>query len=110
MAHSIKMSDEVGRQEATDFIQLLKMEWSTRVNRISRATLVERNFNKKKPLPDPEDIVKLATYLVTELQKLESKLDPALADNMKFRKVVMLVQSRLLLYNRRRPGELEALR
>lgn len=52
LAHSIKMSDEVGRQEATDFIQLLKMEWSTRVNRISRATLAERNFNKRKPLPD----------------------------------------------------------
>lgn len=52
LAHSIKMSDEDGRQEATDFIQLLKMEWSTNVNRISRATLAERNFNKRKPLPD----------------------------------------------------------
>lgn len=108
LAHSINMSDEVGRQEATDFIQLLKMEWSTRVNRISRATLAERNFNKRKPLPDPEDIAKLATYLVTELQKLETTLDPASADIAKFRKVVILVQSRLLLYNRRRPGELEA--
>nr|XP_022330999.1 uncharacterized protein LOC111129143 isoform X1 [Crassostrea virginica] len=109
LALSIKMSDEVGRKEATDFLQLLKMEWSTRVNRISRATLAERNFNRRKPLPDPEDIVKLASYLVTELQKLENDLDPVLADGVKFRRVVMLVQSRLLLYNRRRPGELEAL-
>ena len=110
LAHSIKVSDDIGRKEANDFIQLVKMEWSTKVNQMSRATLADRNFNKTKPLPDPEDIVKLATYLVTELQKLGPELDPLSADSVQFREMVMLVQSRLLLYNRRRPGELEALR
>ena len=108
LAQSIKQSDEVGQKEASDFIQLLKMEWNTRVNRFSRAKLAERSFNRRNPLPDPENIVKLATYLVNKLQNLE--LDPASANMMTFRKVATLVQSRLLLYNRRRPGELEALR
>jgi len=80
IAQSIKKSDEVGQKEASDFIQLLKMEWNTRVNRFSRAKMAERSFNRRNSLPDPEDIVKLATYLVNKLQNLD--LDPASA-NMK---------------------------
>ena len=59
IAHKIMISDEEGRQEANHLIQLHKMEWGTTVNRIhvSSTTLTERQFNTKKPLPDPDDIV-----------------------------------------------------
>ncbi|XP_033758150.1 uncharacterized protein LOC117340499 [Pecten maximus] len=106
LGFSIKASDEKLKQEATDFLRLMQLEWSVKVTKLARVTLEERRFNKEKELPHPEDIAHLATYMVEALKTLDlSEPNEAI-----FREAVILTQARLLLYNRRRPGELESLR
>lgn len=103
----IKTQDKVMRKEGEEFMFLMSKEWSFKVNKIARSTLSERMFNRKKELPHPEDIVKLFSYLVENLESLD--LTYTAVSGLMFRPIVMLVEARLLLYNRRRPGELEAL-
>ncbi|MES9884350.1 MAG: hypothetical protein ABW185_26180, partial [Sedimenticola sp.] len=103
---AIKVGNAIARQEATDFINLMKLEWNVRVTKLATSLLSERRFNTKKELPHPVDIMKFATFLVDELKALDLNI----SDGEKFQTTAALVQTRLLLYNRRRPGELEALR
>ena len=105
---AIRQGNKVMKTEAEEFMYLMNKEWSVKVNKLARSTLSERQFNRKKELPHPEDIVTFSSYLVKQLQSLD--LDPTTADSVNFRQTAMLVEARLMLYNRRRPGELEALR
>ena len=68
--------------------------------------LEERKFNKPSELSIPEDIVTLAQYLVSSLKVVDLKADP---DPILFSRVAVLAEARLLLFNKRRPGELEAI-
>ncbi|XP_033757856.1 uncharacterized protein LOC117340214 [Pecten maximus] len=106
LGFSIKESNELCKQEATDFLRLLQLEWGVKVTKLARVTLEERHFNKESTLPHPDDIVQLASYLVKQLESL----DLSTPDEATFREAVLLTQTRLLLYNSRRPGELESLR
>lgn len=104
----IKEGNDKAKTEAGEFLQLLKMEWSVKVTKLARVTLDVRHFNKKKEVPDPSDIEKLAAYLVREIKKLDLTISNS--SEILFREAVVLAETRLLLYNRRRPGELECLR
>ncbi|KAK3108247.1 hypothetical protein FSP39_004029 [Pinctada imbricata] len=93
------------RNEADDFTKLVEKLWKVHVKKRAATLLEERQFNKKTELPLPDDVAKLAKYLVDSLKSLKLTADPAV-----FQRVVVLTEARLLLYNRRRPGELEAIR
>ncbi|XP_062610759.1 uncharacterized protein LOC134272385 isoform X2 [Saccostrea cucullata] len=103
----IKEGNDKAKTEASEFLQLLRMEWSVKVTKLARITLDVRHFNKRKELPDPSDIAKIAAYLVREIKNLD--LTPNNSNEIVFREAVVLAEARLLLYNRRRPGELESL-
>nr|XP_034322565.1 uncharacterized protein LOC117688559 [Crassostrea gigas] len=103
----IKEGNDKAKTEASEFLQLLRMEWSVKVTKLARITLDVRHFNKRKELPDPSDIEKIAAYLVREIKNLD--LTPNNSNEIVFREAVVLAEARLLLYNRRRPGELECL-
>lgn len=105
LGNSIKSGEEQGRLDASNFLNLMKLEWTVKVTKIAKSTLNERHFNAQKSLPDPEDIAKLAKHITNELTNFD--VENMTPDN--YRKGVILSESRLLLYNRRRPGELEAL-
>ena len=79
--------------------------WGTRVTKLARNTLVERQFNKRQVLPDPNDIQKLNEYMNTQLSSID--LEEISLEN--YNKVARLVATKLLQYNRRRPGEIEAI-
>uniref|UniRef100_K1QY19 Tyr recombinase domain-containing protein n=1 Tax=Magallana gigas TaxID=29159 RepID=K1QY19_MAGGI len=105
---SIKTKNKEMKKEGEAFMYLMSKEWGYKVNKVARSTLSERMFNQKKELPYPEDIMKLSSYLVENLEFVD--LSYTAVSGMMFRRIVMLVEARLILYNRRRPGELEALR
>lgn len=105
---SIKTKNKEMKKEGEAFMYLMSKEWGYKVNKVARSTLSERMFNQKKELPYPEDIMKFSSYLVENLEFVD--LSYTAVSGMMFRRIVMLVEARLLLYNRRRPGELEALR
>ncbi|XP_014669798.1 PREDICTED: protein starmaker-like [Priapulus caudatus] len=102
LAFAIKQGNEPKRRESKDFLTLIKLEWTTK---LARVTLETRKFNSKKPLPLPQDVLKLANFNKEELEKLD--LNDASYPN--YRKVVTLTETRLILYNRRRCGELQAM-
>ena len=79
-----------------------------KVTKLARVTLDLRHFNKKKELPDPSDIEKIAAYLVIEIKNLD--LTICNCSEIVFREAIVLKEARLLNYNRRGPGELESLR
>ena len=92
------------QKESEEFIKLLKIDWSEAVTRIAQAVLNERRLNKSIELPDPQDVKRLSEFTVTELKKLdfEDKSEEV------FRRAVTLAETRLLVFNKRRSGELEA--
>ena len=102
LAMAIKQGDDKKRRDAKDFLHLMNICWT---NKLAKVTLDERKFNSKKPLPMPGDVQKLARYNQEQLNSLD------LHDNTytTFRRAVILAEARLVLYNRRRVGELQAM-
>ena len=108
LGYCIKKDIESGKNEASDFMKLIQMEWYLKVTKQARILLDERNFNKGRFLPIPDDSVKISRYLVENIQKFDLTVTDSNPEI--FREVVMITEARLLLYNSRRPRELESLR
>jgi len=92
------------RKEAKLLLESMRTMWSTRVTKLARVVLDERKFNRPVNLPKAEDIQMLAKYLKKRVEELN--LNDTSYRN--YASVVETVMARLLLYNRRRSGELEA--
>ncbi|XP_060064937.1 uncharacterized protein LOC132545279 [Ylistrum balloti] len=102
LANAIKQCDNIKKSEAKDFLKLMQLEWTTK---LSRVALEERKHLKNKPLPLPEDVQKLAVYLRSEMENFN--IEDTSYEN--FRNGVILAEAGLITYNRRRPGEIQAL-
>ena len=85
------------------FMELLALEWGERITKVARTVLVRRCFQLKKELPSPDDVSTLTKYLTQQLRSVP-------LDIQNYFKIVRLVETRILLYNRRRSGEIEAIR
>jgi hypothetical protein len=102
MGIAMKIGDTKTRKDCKTFLKLITMQYS---NRLARVLLQERRFNIRKPLPLPEDIQKLCTFLKKEL----SSLDLNDSSSKNYLRATKLAEARLILYNRRRCGELQAM-
>ena len=103
---SVRLKDNEGEDECKKFLKLMKFEWAIRVSKQAYITLQTRNFNKEKSLPEPDDLVKLNSYIKDELKKVDVH-----TNNFEiFRRAERLAQARLLVYNKRRSGEVEVIR
>ena len=98
MGISIKEGNDGGKKGACKFLQLLRIEWSVKVTKLARVTLDLRHFNKKKELPDPSDIEKIAAYLVREIKKLDLTISNC--SEIAFQEAIVLTEARLLFNNR----------
>lgn len=97
------------RKLCADFLRLMEMEWSLKVTKTAHVILQVRRFNKDKPLPDPNDIEVLAQYLKDEMKEIELLLSKDIHP-AHYRRAEMLAETRLLIYNKRRAGEIESIR
>ena len=97
-------------QEGTDekqldgFIQLIGMEWCDEVSRQAHTTLYEEKWNREDLLPLTEDLIKLQHHLS---EKIEAgignlKKNPTSEHHRALSEATL---ARLLLFNRRRQGE-----
>lgn len=84
----------------------MKFEWSTKVTKLATVTLQVRSFNKEKGLPEPEDIIKIQEKIRNDIKNFDEK--DTTPQNFRFAAEVS--QARLLLYNKRRSGEIEGIR
>ncbi|XP_033751889.1 uncharacterized protein LOC117335804 [Pecten maximus] len=82
---------------------LMDLEWGEKVTRFARLVLARRKYEYKNELPSLKDIEQITKFLMKELNQLE--LAPR-----NFRRLVILCQARLLLYNKRRSGEVETIK
>ena len=103
---AIKKGYRYQRDAAADFMILMKSEWTSRVTKVAHKVLRERRLMKHAELPLPSDLKKLNDTVDEGLRKL--KLDPKTSDSNMYRETAKLVVTRLVLYNKRRSGELEA--
>ncbi|KAJ8321305.1 hypothetical protein KUTeg_001163 [Tegillarca granosa] len=86
------------------FLQLIDGEWIEKVSAIASATLKTNKFNKKDYLPITSDLVKLKTYLESEIQAntelLENKVNQE-----QWRKLASVTLAKIILFNKRRESE-----
>lgn len=94
------------QEEAEDFLKMMNIYWGTRITKLARVILSERKYGQDVQLPHPEDIKELYTYL----HKALAELDLTQANYENYRTVCEVVEARLIVYNRRRTGEVQAVR
>ena len=101
-AYIVKNGGTAKEAEACkNFLEVMKIEWSDKVTRLARNVLAERKLldYSQDLIPDPEDMSKLTIHLKSELSAVLERKD--------FRYIVMYTQTRLLIYNKRRSGEVD---
>ncbi len=96
-----KKSDEKGQKEAKEFMELMTEEWAESVSLAALNTLSEKKYNRAVELPQAIELKALSDYLKVSLETI--------TDTTSFRMVQKLLMTRLLTYNKRRPGEIEAM-
>ena len=79
--------------------------WAKDISTLTLETIVHRKFNRHHSLPLPSDIKALTQFLAEESKQI---LNIKSTDDYKH--AVEISLSRLLTFNKRTPGELEALR
>lgn len=102
----IKSKDDAAANDSKSFLKLMKFEWSTKVTKLATVTFQVRSFNKEKSFPEPEDIIKIQEKIRNDIKNFDEK--DTTPQNFRFAAEVS--QTRLLLYNKRRSGEIECIR
>ncbi|XP_021353744.1 uncharacterized protein LOC110450516 [Mizuhopecten yessoensis] len=105
---AIKSGDKASRQDAEDLLKAMSVYWGTSVTKMSRVLLEQRHYAKDKKLPEPNDIKTLNIFLNESLKDLDLKSNTSIPDI--FRKTAEVTEAKLVVYNRRRTGELQAIR
>ncbi|XP_071121847.1 uncharacterized protein [Mytilus edulis] len=93
------------KKTCKELLQLITVEWSEKVTKIARSVLTTRKLTHEREIPAPEDIRKINEYIINQLEKTELQ---ASADT--YRLVATLTETRLLMYNKRRSGEIDSIR
>jgi len=88
------------------FKRLMEIHWCHKVTRVARNVLLQRSFTKDVEIPSPEDMHTLTCYVVQQLKALDFTKE----DGVTFRRAITLAQARLLMYNKRRSGEIDGIR
>ena len=90
---------------AKEFMKVMKKEWFLRVAKTSTAVAQERNCQKDQHIPNPNDIQKLSDFVKAGVSScIYEEKNPTWTNYVR---IVSLLQVRLAMYNKRRPGEIE---
>lgn len=90
-----------GADQCDIFRRMMGIHWNESVTRLARAVLFTRSLSKESPIPSPDDIRTLTKHITSEIKKLD------LSEPNQFKRVMMLTQARLLMFNKRRSGEVD---
>ena len=95
----------VDQKGIDEFIKLLEMEWTDQVSRQAHSTLSEEKWNRNDLLPLTEDLLLLQKKLAAELEAGAQRLreEPTKEHHRALSDVTL---ARVLLFNRRRQGEM----
>lgn len=108
MCRALRTGDQNLEKEAKDYLFLHEKEWGVKMSCTALTTLRERKFNKGQNLPQTSDLVKLTEHVSQQL-KLAMEEIVENVSNQIYKRLQKLCLVRLLLFNKRRPGELSQL-
>nr|XP_011312818.1 PREDICTED: uncharacterized protein LOC105272398 [Fopius arisanus] len=96
------------QRQVENFLKFLAEDYGTSVNRAVTETQTQLHRRKEVTLPSTEDVKIMYSYIINQRSKyfteVKSKFSPA-----SWRKLGETALLSLLIFNRRRPGELESL-
>lgn len=104
--NGIKAGDDFIRNNAERFEELCKLEWSSTVSSHALSTLHQRKWNKPTILPLSEDVVKLHRHLSSKMAESKDMLSTA-PDKLAWNTLATATLSKVILFNRRRSGEVQ---
>ena len=102
--YCLRQKDTVGKEEADGFLKLMKIDWATKVTTHAGVLLRQRHFENRRRLPHPKDIEIVAKRLSEKLA------DYNYEQKTMYVQVARTTLLRLMVYNRRRSGEIEELK
>ena len=102
---ALKNSDHIKVQQTDYFLKLMETEYSVLCTEALQ-TLKERKFNKPKYLPLSKDVKSLTEYVNAELQIAYDCLISN-EDTVSYTKLSKVLMVSLILFNRRRSGEVQ---
>ncbi|KAJ8043557.1 hypothetical protein HOLleu_10700 [Holothuria leucospilota] len=105
LCKALRSGDLLMEREAQAFLTLHTQEWGIKMSSTALSTIAERKFSKGQALPNTEDLVKLSEYVTIQMQEAMNALDHEVNDST-YRQLQKMCLVRLLLFNKRRPGEL----
>jgi len=101
--------DREAAENCKIFLELMDIEYSDRVVRVARTILARKLYEGRQDLPSPNDVKILTEHLKSELVDWQHQHISGLITMNEYRRAAVLLQTRLLLHNKRRSGELEAI-
>lgn len=104
----LKLDDPVKERDVERFLKVFKMEVKNKINKLVAVSRLDKKRQKKENIPTTADVNKLAKYLDTEREKCFAQLVHKYTydDWLKLSHLTMLS---ILVYNRRRAGEMQNL-
>ena len=102
----IEQGNKIDQTEAEDTLKLMGIFWGTRVAKLANVLLEDRQINRAQSFPISEDLKKLNIHLNTNIAALDLK--DSTPEN--YRNVSELSLVKLMVYNRRRTGDMEGCR
>ena len=100
-------------KDCDDFVTLSKLEWNDEVSGHALNTLYARKRNTLQLLPITKDIKVLTNFLLEKAEECRISLEAGTHDGGNFRKcyrdLAELTLARVILFNRRRQGEVSKL-
>ncbi|KAJ8940795.1 hypothetical protein NQ314_010605 [Rhamnusium bicolor] len=103
----IKSQNMQRKQDTEDLLVLLKTDLNSTVNKTASESLLRQKRQKSVVLPKTEDIKKLNSYLLENINKHYTNLITNGYNNQSWIKLSQFSLASLLVFNRRRPGELQ---
>ena len=95
-ASAIKKGDRMERNDAEDFLAIYDSSWNELVASSTVRLQQKQKLSQQVLLPGTDDLTKFQIYLATEIGRCETQ---------SYTKLVKLVISTLMLFNKRRPFE-----
>jgi len=105
-SQGLQSSDDIMVENAEKFIQLCEIEWPCHVSSHALRTLDQRRWNKPKRLPLASDVKLLKDHLQSKLDVNKEALEKT-SDSRAWYDLAKVTLVMIMLFNRRRSGEVE---
>lgn len=100
----LRTGNLAGNENALCFLNLLDLEWNTRISSSALATIYSRKMNATQLLPLTSDLIKLTQYMDSEINKNRTNLSKV-PSKENWTSLAILTLGKIILFNKRRSGE-----